>query len=490
MKWSAFLLTLPFLALQLPTPCSARPNPDDPASAPNNPIESKALSVLRDRCLTCHNDRKAEGGYNLSSLGRLMKAGDSGLAPWVAGDANASEIQRRIVSEDESLRMPSESPKLSEQEMEAVRHWIEMTPAYSTDNATSIVDAIAETNTILDITQPPVYATYPKVPTPLFSLDPVKNRMYVAGVNEVLVYDAADNRIIERWTGFGRQISPIQIDSSGNWAAIASGQPSKSAAIHLVDVQNSSRARTIMSLSDLPLAMAFSPTAPILAIGSMDGGIRIFDVELNKPLLDVAAHADQVLAIAWKADGTQFISGSRDRTARVYDFPSLDLKGSFVGHERTVGAVGIVDLGALTLDETGTLRLWSINDPDRVLTKRTGLPQRLLKFHSTPKSVSWLDEQKIETVTIQRREEENGTDKEGKPKKKNIHEFVSPVSLPFTSPLNLRAITSWGFNPATSEFSVATRDGWLHPIQAPSAAPENESAAATPVRKAWRMYPN
>ena len=422
------------------------------------PDQGEVLTLLRDRCLTCHNDRKAEGGYNMARIKGLLQAGDSGAKPIVFGDANGSELFQRLVSDDDAVRMPSQAPKLSDLEIAKIHRWIQSTHSNVEDEETPIIDLIGGKDKLLNTTGEPTVASYSRgVPVPIMALDSNTNRLYSGGVGEVIVWDATERRILERWTGFGRHISSIQVHSTGNWVAIASGQPSRNGTVHVVDTSQPGVARVVSNLGDVPVALAFSPNATVLAIGCLDGTLKLFDVLLHRSLMDVSAHADQVLAVAWKPDGTQFISGSRDRTARVYEFPSMELKVAYSGHERAIGAVGLSDFGALTLDETGSLRLWANGDSDRVLTKRTGLPQRLQAISNFKDAVTWLEEAKIVSASIQRREEDQGKDQEGKPKTKTIHEFRVDHSASLPS----IPIAAWTFNAKLDEHWFVTRDGWL-----------------------------
>lgn len=85
-------------------------------------FKQEVLPILRDRCFRCH-DESDEGGLRLSSAEAIRKGGDSGEAVVTAGDPHASELMRRVRSEDESERMPPSEP-LSNEEMETLDRWI------------------------------------------------------------------------------------------------------------------------------------------------------------------------------------------------------------------------------------------------------------------------------------------------------------------------------------------------------------------------------
>ncbi|MEQ1827237.1 MAG: c-type cytochrome domain-containing protein [Pirellula sp.] len=447
-------------------------------------IDRGALSILRDRCLACHNQRKTEGGYDVSQFDRLQTAGDSKKPAIVVGDAGSSELMNRITSNDDSVRMPSGPESLPAKEIETLRRWIQNASPISVTSKESIVDLIDGNDSLLSLVDPPIQPVYRRTPLPTFALDEVHHRLYVAGLHEVLVWDLDDHKQLARWTGFGRHIAAICIDAKGELIAVSSGQPSQHGAIHVVDIALPDQARRIASLPDVAIAISFSPTQSVLAVGGMDGSVKLFDARLRTKLFDSVAHADQVLAMEWSPDGSQWMSASRDRTARAYDASSNQLLASYSGHERAVGSVAMLKSGLVTLDETGTLRLWSKTESDKMFAKRTGLPQRLQSIACNEDSVTWLDESGFETATVEYRQELEKADKpdEEKPKKKKIYEFKSLKSSRTPS----HQVVHWTQMNSGKAILLATRDGWFHRIEA---NPLESSPAPTAI-DLWRVHPD
>lgn len=84
--------------------------------------------ILSDKCFRCHGPDAAErqGGFRLDDPHSALGLADSGRRPIVPGDAESSELVRRIYAASPSERMPPpESGKaLSDQEREVLRRWI------------------------------------------------------------------------------------------------------------------------------------------------------------------------------------------------------------------------------------------------------------------------------------------------------------------------------------------------------------------------------
>ena len=81
--------------------------------------------LLAKHCLLCHGPDEAEAGLRLDTEVGAKALLDSGLHAVVPGNADESELVRRIADADESLRMPPEGEPLSRSEQELLRRWID-----------------------------------------------------------------------------------------------------------------------------------------------------------------------------------------------------------------------------------------------------------------------------------------------------------------------------------------------------------------------------
>ncbi len=80
--------------------------------------------ILSQRCLSCHAE-KARGGLSLHSRDSLLQGGDSGKVV-IPGDAESSSLWQRITAASESeIRMPPEGPRLTKQQQDVIRKWID-----------------------------------------------------------------------------------------------------------------------------------------------------------------------------------------------------------------------------------------------------------------------------------------------------------------------------------------------------------------------------
>ncbi len=79
--------------------------------------------VFRSRCGSCHNPDKQKGGLNLDNFGAAMQGGGSGKVV-EPGDADNSTLLQ-VVTHKEEPKMPPNSPKIPDAEIEVIRKWIE-----------------------------------------------------------------------------------------------------------------------------------------------------------------------------------------------------------------------------------------------------------------------------------------------------------------------------------------------------------------------------
>jgi WD40 repeat protein len=103
-------------------------------------------------------------------------------------------------------------------------------------------------------------------------------------------------------------------------------------------------------------AASLSPDTHQLALGGLDGRVRLVDVSELSFLGDSMRHNDAVLGIIWSAGGRDVVSWSRDRTVRIWgtdsgytvaDVLTLEKEPKFV--QSAQGALAVVD-------ESGLLR--------------------------------------------------------------------------------------------------------------------------------------
>ncbi|GAB4026295.1 hypothetical protein GCM10028773_54890 [Spirosoma koreense] len=81
--------------------------------------------LLNKNCIVCHGGVKKASGFSLLFKQEALAPAKSGKPAIVPGDADASEMIRRLTLPDADERMPLDHPPLKPDEIELLRNWID-----------------------------------------------------------------------------------------------------------------------------------------------------------------------------------------------------------------------------------------------------------------------------------------------------------------------------------------------------------------------------
>src|ERR1700677_5043356 len=154
--------------------------------------EEHASAVFRSRCGSCHNPDKQKGGLNLEKYRSAMQGGGSGkvIEP---GDADNSTLFQ-VISHKEEPKMPPNSPKIPDAEIDLSRKWIE---GGALENSGSVMTAKAKPKFEfkLDPAALGKPAGEPAMPANL-TTEPFVPLVAVAGHKQVLLYRTTDYHLV------------------------------------------------------------------------------------------------------------------------------------------------------------------------------------------------------------------------------------------------------------------------------------------------------
>lgn len=86
--------------------------------------------IFASRCFQCHAAEKQESNLRLDVKAAALRGGDSGEPPIVPGNSRESFLLRVVSDPDSDVVMPPEGPRLSGEQIDVLRRWIDQGAAW------------------------------------------------------------------------------------------------------------------------------------------------------------------------------------------------------------------------------------------------------------------------------------------------------------------------------------------------------------------------
>jgi WD40 repeat protein/transcriptional regulator with XRE-family HTH domain len=172
---------------------------------------------------------------------------------------------------------------------------------------------------------------------------------------------------------WGWDISGFNFSHLAIWQAYLQG-------VHLQDVNFASATLAKSVLTEAfgsIFSVVFNPDGKLIAAGTANGEIRLWQVADGQTFLICRGHTDWVRSVAFSPDGHSLVSAGNDETIRLWDVNTGQCFKTLQGHNGRVKSVVFSPDGhsLVSAGNDETIRLWDVN---------TGQCFKTLQGHTSP----------------------------------------------------------------------------------------------------------
>lgn len=184
-----------------------------------------------------------------------------------------------------------------------------------------------------------------KTLSPIWALDfsPDGKKLAVGKYQWVELWDLETQQIAHEYEPHAGRVRCLKFSTDGKMLYAGGGQAAQSGEIRLWDVASEQLIKTFVIHGDTIESIAISPDNAKLLTASMDEFSAVIDLEKldeDKPIDEQAKwltqHVGRVLCTLYHPNGNYFVTGSEDKTLKVWDPENNTVLVSFDGNDDSV----------------------------------------------------------------------------------------------------------------------------------------------------------
>ncbi|MGL6075491.1 MAG: c-type cytochrome domain-containing protein [Fimbriiglobus sp.] len=311
--------------------------------------------ILKESCFACHDAKRKNGKYDMTTFEKLMAGGANGEAI-VAGKPLESDFHDLIVTQEERRMPPREKGEaVAVAKAKIVETWIAQ-GAKLDAGLDPKADLVRELRLRWTPPTPPQAYQFPTIINSV-AFTPDNKALVVGGHHELLVW-SVEGKLLKRIRTRAERAYAIQFLPSGQ-VVVAGGRPGQEGDVRLynLDAPGQTEAGVVMldgvsdkkvmleqllDCEDSVLCLAMSPDGQQLAAAGCDRTVRLWELKPGqsaKLTQSLDNHADWVLGLAFSDDGKLLASSARDKTAKVWDLKAKESILTFQDHQSPVYSV-------------------------------------------------------------------------------------------------------------------------------------------------------
>jgi WD40 repeat protein len=342
--------------------------------------DDHVFPIFEQACLNCHNPDKTKGGLDLSSFGLTLKGSSGGK---VVEPGNPSSLLISSVQQTGEKKMPPEGDKLSNEQIEILKRWIEggllennsssaRKPEKPRFETTLRSDPAAKPDGPLPMPQdlllePPVITSRPTSVHAL-ACSPWAPLIAITGQRQVLLYHTETLELAGILPFDEGEPVSLNFTPDARYLIVGGGTAGKSGVTVTFDITTGSRLLTVAKEFDSVLAADIRPSFDIVATGGPSRLLKIWNTETGALIKSIKKHTDWITALDLSVDGVLLASGDRNGGVWVWESESASEFHTLRGHQSAITvAVFRADSNILaTASEDGTVRFWEMNSGSEV----------------------------------------------------------------------------------------------------------------------------
>jgi WD40 repeat protein len=355
-------------------------------------VKGKPVSFMRDvapvlvrNCIACHNPKKSESKYVMTTFAQLAKGGKQGEGITLVPGKPEECYLLDVVLPDAQPRMPFKLDPLPQDEIALLETWIAQGAKYDGTSPTEDWTFLLRKTQVVTI--PDAYPV--AVPVTALAFSPDGHHVAASGYHELTLWKIADGTLANRVRGLAERTYGIRYSGDGKWLATASGDPGQYGLARLWASEPAGAGKPVRDLAESPdavFAVAFSPDGKKLATAGADRIVRVHETETGKVLVQIEDHADWIFDIAFSPDGKKLATASRDKTSKVFDVEKKESLVTFTGHGQPVYTVAFSPDGksVASAGEDNAIRFWTIEGESKQVREIGGFGGTVFKLRYSP----------------------------------------------------------------------------------------------------------
>jgi WD40 repeat protein len=352
-------------------------------------FEKEILPIFRRNCLACHSATEAESDLVLETPMTILKGGSEG--PAVVMGKGAESLLLKMASRQKEPFMPPpdndvKAKALTPDELGLIKLWIDQ----------------GAKGEVKGTGGPITWQPLPPGVNPIFAVAVSADGQYAAAgrANQIFLYHIPSKRELGRLTdpsliqkGVYKNPGVADLDLIQSLSFSPDGELLASGGFRTIKLWRKPKNVKKLDLAALegpPRSIAVSADGKFAAVGEETGKIKVFDLVTGQIAKTFTGHTGPVTGVTFNADASKVVSGSQDKTFRVFNMAD-GMQIASVETPAPVNAVALVaaDAQVATGGADNNLRLWALpaaapTEPPKPVKEIAGHGQPITALVSLP----------------------------------------------------------------------------------------------------------